>query len=170
MANWASVSYRIEGKQKDLQEIYELFGEFDKGERKPFDELSAKNWEGNIAWALGEDIKDYYLRGFIQCCEIEKGLLTIEAEEAWGTSDFRHILEKHYEDMKVYFIVEEEGNEVYATNDSEGKYFSTEQEALQYIAERLELDSITTEQLATWQECHVNGDDYMNFNQYKIVA
>lgn len=73
MANWASVSYRIEGKQKDLQEIYELFGEFDKGERKPFDELSAKNWEGNIAWALGEDIKDYYLRGFIQCCEIEKG-------------------------------------------------------------------------------------------------
>ena len=42
MANWASVSYRIEGKQKDLQEIYELFGEFDKGERKPFDELSAK--------------------------------------------------------------------------------------------------------------------------------
>lgn len=189
MTNWATVGYRIEGKQKDLQEIYELFGEFDKGERKPFDELSAKNWEGNIAWALGEDTKDYYLRGFIQSCEIEKGLLTIEAEEAWGISDFRHILEKHYEDMKVYFMVEEEGNEVYATNDSEGKYFScrfvvnscldgsyeweyfnTEQEALQYIAERLELDSITTEQLATWQECHVNGDDYMNFNQYQIVA
>ena len=95
MANWASVSYRIEGKQKDLQEIYELFGEIDKGERKPFDELSAKNWEGNIAWALGEDIKDYYLRGFIQCCEIEKGLLTIEAEESWAKSDFRHILGKH---------------------------------------------------------------------------
>ena len=34
MANWAQVGYRIEGKQKDLQEIYELFGEFDKGERK----------------------------------------------------------------------------------------------------------------------------------------
>ena len=48
MANWSQVGYRIEGKQKDLQEIYELFGEFDKGERKPFDELSAKNWEGNI--------------------------------------------------------------------------------------------------------------------------
>ena len=29
MANWATVGYRIEGKQKDLQEIYELFGEFD---------------------------------------------------------------------------------------------------------------------------------------------
>ena len=35
MTNWAQVGYRIEGKQKDLQEIYELFGEFDKGERKP---------------------------------------------------------------------------------------------------------------------------------------
>ena len=55
--------------------------------------------------------------------------------------------------MKVYFIVEEEGCEVYATNDAEGKYFNclsvltscvdgeyhreefrTENEALKYAA------------------------------------
>ena len=38
MTNWASNSYRIEGKQEDLQQIYDLFVKFDKGRRKPFDE------------------------------------------------------------------------------------------------------------------------------------
>lgn len=189
MANWASTSYRIEGKQDDLLQIYNLFIAFDKGERKPWNEKTSEDWEGNIVWALGGDITKYYLRGFIQTCELENGLLSIEAEEAWGASDFRKFLESHYEGMRVFYIVEEEGCEVYATNDTEGKYFNyrfmvnscidgndeweyfkTEQEALAYIAERLELDSITVSQLETWQENHENEDDYICFNEYKIVA
>lgn len=189
MANWASTSYRIEGKQEDLQQIYDLFIAFDKGEKKTWDEKTSEEWEGNIVWALGGDITKYYLRGFIQTCELENGLLSIEAEEAWGASDFRKFLESHYEGMRVYYIVEEEGCEVYATNDTEGKYFNyrflvnscidgndeweyfkTEQEALAYIAERLDLDSITVSQLETWQENHENEDDYICFNEYKIVA
>ena len=55
MANWASTSYRIESKQKDLQEIYDLFMEFNENGRTPFDNLTDKNWEGNIVWALGGD-------------------------------------------------------------------------------------------------------------------
>ena len=93
MANWASTSYRIESKQKDLQEIYDLFMEFNENGRTPFDNLTDKNWEGNIVWALGGDTNNYYLRGFIQSCEISEGMLSIEAEEAWGASDFRHFLE-----------------------------------------------------------------------------
>lgn len=189
MANWASTSYRIESKQKDLQEIYDLFMEFNENGRTPFDNLTDKNWEGNIVWALGGDTNNYYHRGFIQSCEISEGMLSIEAEEAWGASDFRHFLENHYKDMKVYFMVEEDGDCVYATNDSEGKYFScrfvvdscldgaydyecfnTEKEALQYIAELLEVDSISMEQLETWQKYHENEDDYLYFNEYKIVA
>ena len=75
MTNWASNSYRIEGKQEDLQQIYDLFVKFDKGRSKPFDEQTSKDWEGNIVWALGAETKDYYLRGFIQTCEISEGLL-----------------------------------------------------------------------------------------------
>ena len=189
MTNWSSNSYRIEGKQEDLQQIYDLFVKFDKGRRKPFDEQTSKDWEGNIVWALGGETKDYYLRGFIQTCEISEGLLCIEAEEAWGATGFRHFLEKHYQDMSVYFCVEEEGEEIYATNDINGKYFkfrymvnscidgvdeweyfNTSEEALQYIANRLEIDSLTISQLETWQENHVNEDDYICFNEYKIVA
>lgn len=51
--NWASTEYKIEGNMKDLQEIYDLFYKFKKGEKKSFDELADKEWEGNIVWALG---------------------------------------------------------------------------------------------------------------------
>ena len=48
--------------------------------------------------------------------------------------------------------------------------FNTEKEALHYIAELLEVDSISMEQLETWQKYHENEDDYLYFNEYKIVA
>ena len=75
--------------------------------------------------------------------------------------------------MKVYYIVEEEGCEVYATNDVEGKYFpyrfsvhsciegedefedfKTEKEAMQYVASRLSLNSISLEEIKEWNEKH----------------
>ena len=114
MANWASTSYRIEGKQEDLKTLNELINEFMDGKRPVMEDNASKDWEGNVALELGENTKGYYLRGFIQTCELEDDVLSIEAEEAWGATDFRHILEKHFEGMKVYFIVEEEGGEVYA--------------------------------------------------------
>lgn len=111
MANWASTSYRIEGKQEDLKTLNELINEFMDGKRPVMEDNASKDWEGNVALELGENTKGYYLRGFIQTCELEDDVLSIEAEEAWGATDFRHILEKHFEGMKVYFIVEEEGGE-----------------------------------------------------------
>lgn len=124
MANWAQTSYRIEGNSEDLQELNDLCKAFLSKERPVMEEGASEEWEGNIILALGIDKGSSYLRGFIQECELEDGVLCIEASEAWGATDFRHLLEGHYEDMKVYYIVEEEGCEVYATNDVEGKYFS----------------------------------------------
>ena len=164
MANWAITSYRLENKLENLQELHNLCKAFLNKERPVMEEGASEEWEGNIILALGIDKGSSYLRGFIQECELEDGVLRIEANEAWGATDFRHLLEGHYEDMKVYYIVEEEGCEVYATNDVEGKYFSyrfavdscvegedeveyfkTEAEALQYIAGRLNRNSISVE-------------------------
>ena len=113
MANWARTDYRIEGNQKDLQEIYNLCKAFDNSERLVMEDGASKDWEGNIILALGIEKGESYLRGFIQSCELSDGLLCIEAQEAWGATDFRHLLEKHYNGMKVYYIVEEDGCEVY---------------------------------------------------------
>ena len=89
MANWASTSYRIEGKQEDLKTLNELINEFMDGKRPVMEDNASKDWEGNVALELGENTKGYYLRGFIQTCELEDDVLSIEAEEAWvlQTSD-----------------------------------------------------------------------------------
>ena len=83
MANWASTSYRIEGKQEDLKTLNELINEFMDGKRPVMEDNASKDWEGNVALELGENTKGYYLRGFIQTCELEDDVLSIEAEEAW---------------------------------------------------------------------------------------
>lgn len=188
MANWASTSYRIEGNQKDLQELNDLCKAFMNKERPVMEEGASENWEGNIILALGEEIGDSYIRGFIQDLELSDGILSIEAEEAWGATDFRHLLERHYENMKVYFIVEEEGCEVYATNDTEGRYFdyrfvvsscvdedydteefNTKEEALEYAAGKIGRDSTTMDEIEEWNEEHEDNDEYININEYKIV-
>ena len=133
MANWASTSYRIEGNQKDLQELNNLCKAFMNKERSVMEEGADENWEGNIILALGEEIDDNYIRGFIHTCELSDGLLKICAEEAWGATGFNKLLEKHHDGMKVYFIVEEEMCEVYATNDAEGKYFNSRSTLTSYV-------------------------------------
>lgn len=188
MANWALTSYRIEGNQKDLQELNNLCKAFTNRERPVMEEGASKDWEGNIIQALGEEIDGSYIRGFIQECKLSDGLLSIEAEEAWDATYFRHLLENHYENMKVYFIVEEEGCEVYATNDTEGRYFDyrfvvsscvdgdydteefkTKEEALEYAAGRIGRDSATMDEIEEWNEEHEDNDEYININEYKIV-
>ena len=189
MANWSSTSYLIEGKQEDLKTLNELINEFMDGKRPVMEDNASKDWEGNVALKLGENTKGYYLRGFIQTCELEDDVLSIEAEEAWGATDFRHILEKHFEGMKVYFIVEEEGGEVYATNDKEGRffdyrflvdscvdgadeweYFDTKEQALSYVARRMGVETVTLEEIDKWNDDHYEGDDYIYFHEYELVA
>lgn len=191
MANWASTVYRIEGNHKDLQELNNLCKAFMNKERPALEEGADENWEGNIILALGEEIGDKYIRGFIQSCELSDGLLRISAEEAWGVTDFNLLLEKHYDDMKVYFIVEEEMCEIFATNDAEGKYFNSrstltsyvdgkyhreefknKNEALKYAAKLIGRDSVTKLEVAKWNEERKNKGvfEYININGCDIIS
>lgn len=191
MANWASTVYRIEGNQKDLQELNNLCKAFMNKERPALEKGADENWEGNIILALGEEIGDKYIRGFIQTCELSDGLLRISAEEAWGVTDFNLLLEKHYDDMRVYFIVEEEMCEIFATNDAEGKYFNSrsiltsyvdgkyhreefknKNEALKYAAKLIGRDSVTKLEVAKWNEERKNKGafEYININGCDIIS
>lgn len=62
--------------------------------------------------------------------------------------------------MKVYYIVEEEGCED----------FKTEKEAMQYVASRLNRNSISVEEIKEWNEKHELDDDYISLHEYKFVA
>lgn len=136
MANWATVSYAIEGPEETLQLIYRAIKEHSTQEG------SSDNWEGNILNELGIEWEKrevheegntitssgLYMRGFIsdiECIEYDEhaNALRFDAEEAWGITDFRAALKSKFPDITVYWIVEEPGMEIYATNDKEGEYF-----------------------------------------------
>lgn len=191
MANWASTSYCIEGSKKDLKRLYKLIDGFMTGKEKPFWEDSAENWLGNVIKALGateEQMKNNYLRGFIETYELDGDVLRIAAEEAWGTTDFRHILKKLMPELTIYYIVEEPGFEVYATNDADGKYFTErfnvdacvdghdyweyfqeEKETMDYVASLLKKDNITEADITQWNMEYEEEGDFIHVHEFEIV-
>ena len=192
MANWASTSYAIEGSKSDLERVFNVIDGFVKGNVKPVEENTSKEWEGNIVTALGatdEQMKNNYLRGFIQTYEIIDGVLHLEAEEAWGTTDFRHLLAKLMPELTIYYTVEECGCEVYATNDCDGKYFTesyyvdicidgdyfseyfdTEKQVLAYVAQLLKKEAVTMAEIDEWNEIQDDSENYIYVHEFEYVA
>ena len=192
MANWASTSYAIEGNKSDLERMFNVINDFVKSNVKPVEANASKEWEGNIVKALGaseEQMKNNYLRGFIQTYEIIDGVLYIEAEEAWGATDFRHLLAKLMPELTIYYIVEECGCEVYATNDCDGKYFTesyhvdicidgdyfseyfdTEKQVLAYVAQLLKKESVTMKEIDEWNEEQDDNENYIYVHEFKYVV
>ena len=192
MANWASTSYAIEGSKSDLERVFNVIKDFVKNNVKPVEANASKEWEGNIVKALGatdEQMKNNYLRGFIQTYEIIDGVLHLEVEEAWGATDFRHLLVKLMPELTIYYIVEECGCEVYATNDCDGKYFTesyyvdicidgdyfseyfdTEKQVLAYVAQLLKKESVTMKEIDEWNEEQDDNENYIYVHEFKYVA
>lgn len=191
MANWATTSYRIEGSKSDLEKLYGVIDSFLTDRQKPVTETASRDWEGNIIKALGatdEQMKNNYLRGFIQEYEMEEGVIRIEAEEAWGATDFRHVLAKLMPELTIYYIVEEPGCEVYATNDADGKYFpdqfyldacingnyesdyfATEEKALAYAAKLIGKEKVSKAKLESWNEDHEEDEEFVYIHEFEIV-
>lgn len=129
MANWASTSYAIEGPMEALLKIEDAILHHETSEG------ASEGWEGDVLKTLGltwesnkPDGTGKYMRGFIRS-DVEPqydpntGALRFDAEEAWGVTDFNEVLEENFPSVKVFYSVEECGEEIYATNDREGKYF-----------------------------------------------
>ena len=177
MANMASVAYAIEGPQKDLEKILGaiIFGIDD-----------VHHWaEWSACRKLGfseEELDDKRLGGELSDePEIIDGVLKFWAEERWGLQDFEELLRQKFPDIKIYWVVEESGYEVYCTNDKEGKYFPerywvdtaqddiyqseyfiTEEDTWKWLNEKYGVKS--EEEVEAWNADYAaTGDDCENF-------
>jgi hypothetical protein len=187
MANMASVAYAIEGPQEDLKEILGAICLAIASKETFYEEyLACKN--------LGyteEELDDKRLEGEIEDePTFDNGVLRFYAEERWGLQDFEELLRQKFPDIKVYWIVEECGCEVYCTNDKEGKYFrerywadtaqddiyqseyfSTEEEMYEWLNEKYGVKS--EEEVEAWNAEHeATGDECENFisiHKFEIV-
>ena len=118
MANMASVAYAIEGSQKSLEKIFGAIY-LAMADKKHWTEYKACEHLGFSE----QELDGKRLGGEIDDPTLENGLLRFWAEERWGLQDFEELLRQKFPDIKVYWVVEESGCEVYCTNDKEGKYF-----------------------------------------------
>lgn len=191
MANRASTSYVIEGSKAEVSKVYQVIDDFMSGRKQPVAETASDDWEGNIVKTLGatdEQMKKY-LRGFIQWFDFDGCVLRIDAEEAWGATDFYEVLGELMPNLTIYFSVEEPGCEIYATNDADGKYFADrfyvesavnnnyaheyfteKKDAMSYVAELLGRENVSKEELDKWNEEQEDYDAYIYVHEYKVVA
>ena len=120
MANIASVAYAIEGPKETLQKINEAIVVAINSNDKRYEMYQAAKY---LKLPITDDTR---LGGEISeepTWDEKTGALKFWSEERWGLQDFAELLEKQFPDIKVYWVVEESGLEVYETNDKEGKYF-----------------------------------------------
>lgn len=120
MANIASVAYAIEGPKEILQKINEAIVVAVNNDDNRYELYKAAEYLKlpiTDSTRLGGEIEEE------PTWDENTGALRFWSEERWGLQDFNELLEAQFPDIKVYWIVEESGCEVYCTNDKEGKYF-----------------------------------------------
>ena len=159
MANIASVAYAIEGPQKNLEEILGAIC-LAMTDKKHWTEYKACEHLGFTE----QELDDKRLGGEIDDDPtLENGVLRFWAEERWGLQDFEELLRQKFPDIKVYWVVEESGCEVYCTNDKEGKYFPERYWVEYFITEEAMykwLSEITNGRVKSAEDVEAFNSDY----------
>ena len=192
MPNWASTSYVFKGaNEKQAQDLYDKIDSLSKMKEPVEPNGFGLSWMGCLVILLGGDIDKVYSRGEIIDYNLNGDLVSFDCETAWDEMpEFRHFIEQQYPGSKIYYCVEECGNEVYATNDADGEYFKdrycldsydgleyfeTIEEAAKYIGEtigkELTPDFAKIENtIDEYMEEHNNSDEtWMSFHKFEVV-
>ena len=129
MPNWAEVTYAcITNDEKEAKNLYNAIHDIDK-RRNPLAKSDfGRLWLGCFVKQLAGDENKLCCRGEITDYDYEtldgEYVVKIHQETAWGEqTDVRELIEKTFPSVKVLYIVEEPGCEVFVTNDEEGRFF-----------------------------------------------
>lgn len=192
MPNWASTAYLFKGADENqAKDLYEKIDSLAKMGKPLIENGFGKLWMGCLVNLLGGDWDKVYCRGEIIDYNLTDDHVCISCETAWDEMpEFRHFLEQQYPGSKIYYCVEECGNEVYATNDADGEYFKdrycldsydgleyfeTIEEAAEYIGEIIgkelkpdfaEIESAIDDYMGE----HDNSDEsWMSFHRFGVL-
>lgn len=193
MANTCFTTYKVTGKKKDVTKLFKTIKRLDS-RKTPLVKngwYDPKLWLGCLVKALGGDPNKVYCRGTITFYQMEDDVLTLNTETAWAEmSETRHFIESCFPGMKIYYIEEESGCEIFNTNDSEGiyfkdryyldgfddsEYFETLEQAVEYVKEIVGHDIEATftaidNALSDYVEEHEEDDPdcYYSFHEFKV--
>lgn len=195
MSNTCFTTYKVVSEnKKDVTKLFKTIKRLD-GRKTPLVKngwYDPKLWLGCLVKALGGDPNKVYCRGTITFYEMEDDVLTLHTETAWAEmSETRHFIESFFPGMKIYYIEEESGCEIFNTNDSEGiyfkdryyldgfddsEYFETLEEAAVYVKEIVGHEVEATvkaidKALSDYVEEHEEDDPdcYYSFHEFTVL-
>lgn len=116
MPNICTTDYVFEGEQQELDALYNTFKNLQDEDK---DDLV------NLVKAFGKEPSELLdCRGGWIAPECDGDTLRITIETAWTPRYELHtILKEAYPGLRIYYMAEEPGCEIYEKNDAEGKYF-----------------------------------------------
>lgn len=126
MSNTCFTTYKIVGKKESVAKLHKTIKDLDD-RKTPLVEnqwYHPKGWLGCLIAALGGNPEEVLCRGTITHYELKDDVLTVNVESAWTEMDeTRHYIKACFPDLRIYYFEEEEGCEIFNTNDAEGVFF-----------------------------------------------
>ena len=124
MPNICTTNYVIEGKQEELDALYQKMKELQEMELPLVENNLGPTWLGCLVKALGRNPEDMLCRGIWIELERQDDILLVTFETAWTPCyEVTQLMETVYPSFRIYYKAEEPGCGVYLKNDVEGKYF-----------------------------------------------
>ena len=192
MPNWCDTSYKCVGDPKEVRKLNSVLKYMEKRKTSILSNGFGKMWLGNLVYKLGGNWEELRCRGEITDFSLDSNVLTINQQTAWCEQEgVREIIEKSFPSIKVYYMEQESGCEVFCTNDASGEYFperyfldsyedweyfETLDEATKFVSKIIghevepRVDAIDKE-LDNYMEEHEeeNEDIFYSFHEFKVV-
>ena len=183
MPNWCFAGVRIDGPKDKVRKLYYMMKNLEEMENPLLDNGFGTTWYGNLVHILGGDWNKVYCRGSWSDLNLmSDDVLAWSDETAWGPMiEVFELIEKAIPGLKVWYMAEEDGMEIYVTNDAQGVYFperyilrtdwDTEyyedlSQVLKVASDELKQDIRTKDEL----EEAIEGLDDRAFYEFKVVS
>lgn len=124
MPNWCETTYKCVGEEEEIKSLHEILETIRHRKDPKTPNGFGHLWLGELVTELGFNWEKLSCRGEIINFELYDGVLSIWQDTAWCEQEgVRYAIQKKFPSIKVYYLEEEPGCEVYQTNDLDGTYF-----------------------------------------------
>lgn len=120
MDEWNYVDFVCEGEEIKL--LYNIIKKLDDEELKTIEENQDTLWLGNVIYYMSGLKSD--IIGYIIGYELHDDYLSMTIDAPGTTwTIFKSMLEKKYQSLKIYYLLQNDYFENYSSNDIDNKYF-----------------------------------------------
>ena len=124
MPNWCFAGVRVDGPKDKVRKLYHIMKNLEEIKEPLVENGFGTSWYGCLVHLLGGNWKEVYCRGSWSDLWIDENVIGWNDETAWSPmTEVFTLIESAIPGLKVWYMAEEEGMEIYESNDADGIYF-----------------------------------------------